>query len=124
MQIAEACGVAVSTINVWKHKHPEFKEALLDARANFDTKVEDALAQRAMGYSCNETRVGFFEGEPVVVDIIKHYPPDPGACKLWLANRQPDKWRENTSQDQEILPIKVDINIEDARIKDEEGNNA
>src|SRR4051812_47469279 len=32
--------------------------------------------------------------EPVYAPYVEHLPPDVGAAKLWLLNRQPNRWRE------------------------------
>ena len=34
------------------------------------------------------------EAGPVIVPHQEHLPPDVGAAKLWLRNRQPERWRE------------------------------
>jgi len=93
VDVAEVLGICVATVNAWKHTYPSFSEALKNARDNYDVNIERALAQRALGYSHRETRVGFYEGQAVTEEIIKHVPPDIGAIKLWLHNRQPERWR-------------------------------
>jgi hypothetical protein len=35
-----------------------------------------------------------YEGQPIEVEYIQHYPPDTQAASLWLRNRQPGKWRD------------------------------
>jgi|SRR5579864_4332861 len=35
-----------------------------------------------------------YEGQPLIVPYLEHYPGDVGAQKSWLHNRQPERWRE------------------------------
>ena len=42
-QLADAFGVAESTISRWKIEHPEFQEALKKGKAFADAEVADAL---------------------------------------------------------------------------------
>jgi hypothetical protein len=39
---------------------------------------------------------------------MEYLPPDPGAAKLWLVNRQPDRWRD-TSKVEVEASAKVEI---------------
>ncbi len=93
-QLAKTLGVRESTLNLWKLKHPEFSESLKNGKQEFDTKnVVVALLHRAMGYSHPDTHISTYEGKVIVTDIVKHYPPDVGACTLYLCNRDPENWR-------------------------------
>jgi hypothetical protein len=122
VDLAEAFGVCVKTIDNWKYSEPEFLQALKEARNNYDDAVEAALAKRAIGYSHTETKVGFYMGEPVEVEVVKHYPPDAGAAKMWLANRRPEKWRDQGADVDDVPePVKVEINVIDASKKDADG---
>lgn len=97
-QIAKNLGVSHQTFNQYKHKYPEFLDALTKGKAPVDTQVENALLKKALGYEyveVHETET-FENGHPqtIVKRVTKHIPPDTTACKFWLANRMKDRWRE------------------------------
>lgn len=104
--LARLFGVEESTIYCWKNDHPEFSETIIDGKDAADTRVANALYQRAMGYEHTDVEIkvvskGSGEGSEIVeTPIIKHYPPDTNAARLWLMNRQSGKWRD-----------KVDVNL-------------
>lgn len=92
-QLAGFFKVTERTILTWKKKYPQFLSALKRGRDIADAKVVKSLYQRAIGYKHKEDKIFQYEGSPVVVPTVKHYPPDPVACIYWLNNRQPDKWK-------------------------------
>jgi len=93
-QLAEFFNVAESTLNLWKKKFPEFADSLKRGKTVADAKVAGSLFSRATGYSCPEAKVNVVDGEVVITDVVKHYPPDATSIIFWLKNRQPDKWRD------------------------------
>jgi len=93
-QMAGELGITEKTLNNWKNAHEEFLLSLKRGKEEPDSKVEDALYQRALGYSHPEDKIFNQNGVPLVVPTIKHYPPDPTAIIFWLKNRRPDKWRD------------------------------
>ena len=108
--LADLFGVCEKTINNWKEKHPSFLQSLKTSKEDLDAKVERALYQRATGYSHPEQKVFNNGGEPMIVDTEKHYPPDTGACVVWLANRQPKKWKKDPGEvKQDLPPISIEI---------------
>lgn len=93
-EIAEEIGVSISTFRSWKLRHEELSDVLKKGKERADQRVEDALYSRALGYSHPDVDLRVIEGQIVQTPIIKHYPPDTGACIFWLKNRRPDQWRE------------------------------
>jgi len=100
-ELADFFGVTESTLNLWKKEHPEFSESLKNGKEVADANVADRLYKRAMGYEHPEDKIFQYEGEPVIVPTIKHYPPDTTAAIFWLKNRQRGKWRDK--QDHEVF---------------------
>lgn len=96
--LAEFFEVTVSTINLWKQKHPEFSESLKRGKITADSAVAASLYKRAVGYSHPAVKIFNNQGEPLVVDYTEHYPPDTTACIFWLKNRQPQLWRDRIEQ--------------------------
>ena len=118
-QMAPVMNISLGTIEYWKRKKPSFLNALNEGKSLADAKVAHSLFQRAVGYSHPDVhilsnRVKIFDEygkvieertEPLIVDIIKHYPPDSYACQKWLALRQRAKWA-----DTQKLEISGEIN--------------
>jgi hypothetical protein len=117
-QMAKIFGVAESTWNAWKLKHPEFAEALCEGKDEADAKVAASLYQRAIGYRHIDFKMFQHEGKVITKRFVKHYPPDTMAAMYWLNNRQ----RLNWAQRQEVtgagggpLEVKDVTDIEAAR---------
>ena len=100
--------VAESTLNLWKQKYPDFYEAMVKGKDEFDTGVaEKALLKRVKGYSFTEvTRepliVKDLDGSKVLADaklsvtkkVRKHVPPNPTSIVFFLKNRAPQRWKD------------------------------
>lgn len=97
--LADFFGVDVATVNRWKMKHPDFCESLKAGKTVSDAEVANMLFKRALGYSHPEDKIMQYEGSPVIVPTIKHYPPDTIAAIFWLKNRRPDLWRDKVTQE-------------------------
>lgn len=95
-EIAEFFEVDPVTIYRWKDKHAQFCKALKRGKAESDNLVEESLYKRATGFSRKAVKIFMPAGalEPVYAEYVEHFPPDPGAAKLWLTNRKPDEWRD------------------------------
>lgn len=93
-EMADFFGVAESTLNLWKQRHPEFSESTTRGKLLADAEVAEKLFQRAKGYSHEAVKVFNNQGEEMIVPYTEHYPPDTQAASLWLRNRQPAKWRD------------------------------
>jgi len=91
-QIAVACDIAERTLQYWKKQHPDFAKEFDEALKHPTERVRTALFQRAIGYSHPEEKVVIQNGEPVIVTVTKHYPPDTAACQHWLAVYRPEEW--------------------------------
>lgn len=113
-EISEILDIAESTLNLWKEKHPEFMESLKKGKEDADANVADRLYQRAMGYEHDDVHIANYQGQTIITDIRKYYPPDPTAAIFWLKNRQPSKWRDkvehdHTSKGEKINNIQIEI---------------
>ncbi len=93
-ELADFFEVAVSTIALWKVEHPEFSDALKLGKDVSDSRVEQKLYQRAMGYECDEVDIRVVDKEIIQTPIRRIYPPDTTAAIFWLKNRKPKEWRE------------------------------
>lgn len=110
-EVAEKVGVAVRTVHRWKKDHPEFREALIETKAFLDARVELSLFRRATGYPVTKVEVTTEEGQETKrVTKTEEIAPDVQACRLWLMNRDPERWR-----DRQQVEHSGEIKIDDAR---------
>lgn len=109
VEIGKVLGVTEMTINRYK-KDEKFLLALKNGKEISDSAVEKSLFERAMGYSCPETKVFCHEGVITTHEVIKHYPPEVVACIFWLKNRKPAEWRDKrevTGADGGPMKVKI-----------------
>lgn len=117
-ELAIFFGVSESTLNRWKHAHPEFSESIRRGKAIADAEVVEALYRSAVGFSYEESVVKEFNGKIEVIKTTKHRPPNTTAMIFWLRNRQPNKWSNNPSpinEDEEATPVQIIVNVQDVR---------
>lgn len=96
-EIAQALKVTTQTLHNWAARHPRFFDALYrEGKEAFDIRIERTLAERAQGYSIEAEKV-FANGARMTV--VEHVPPDIGAMKMWLTNRNPERWAEKQNVD-------------------------
>lgn len=111
VQLADFFNVCEDTINEWKKVYPEFSESLKKGKSKYDNEtVVNSLLHRAIGYQHKEDKIFMHNGKPVIVETIKHYPPDPTSCIFWLKNRLPDEWREKVEgkgDDEDPPPVEI-----------------
>jgi hypothetical protein len=101
VEIAAQFGINPDTLTVWKRNHPEFSVALDSGKAEADAEVAASLFERATGAKVPAVKIFLGpvgkEGEspqPIYAPYTQYHPPETGAAKLWLTNRQPERWRE------------------------------
>ena len=120
-EMAAFWDVSRDAVQKWMVNKPDFAKAIKENRALPDSRVEESLFHRAIGYSHEAEEIKVINDAVVRVPTIKHYPPDPVACIFWLKNRQPDRWRdkpEGTDEGGDAMPVKVELVVMDARRKD------
>lgn len=103
-EMAEFFEVAEQTVNNWKADFPEFFESMQRGKGAADADVAHSLYRRATGCSHPDVSVNIVAGEVVLTELVRHYPPETAAAKLWLLNRQPKKWRDK-------VEVKADLNL-------------
>lgn len=111
-ELGKFFGVSEQTINAWKKNHSHFLESIQAGRVIADAEVAASTYHRAIGYSHPEDKILQDKGVPIIVPTTKHYPPDYNAARLWLMNRQRNRWQDKpTDADNEQPPTPVQINI-------------
>ncbi len=92
--VAEALGVDVSAIEDWKRDYPEFRAACDRGRAQANSGPQRSLFRRAVGYDHDVEKVMKKGSRAYLVSTREHVKPELGACRLWLMNRRPEKWKK------------------------------
>jgi hypothetical protein len=87
-EMAEVIGIDEATLNGWKSEHPHFGRELARGKTEADADVAHGLYQRAIGYSHSAEKIFQHEGKIIRARFTEHYPPEPGASKIWLTNRR------------------------------------
>lgn len=93
-EMADFFDVTLATWHNWKKNQKNFFDSLKEWKENADSRVERSLYERATGYSHTEEKIFNNNGEPLVVETVKHYPPDTTAAIFWLKNRDRKNWRD------------------------------
>lgn len=119
-RLALKCGVTRETFRRWIKMFPEIAKAVSKGKDPYDIEVENALHNRALGYTIElkktfkVRRIDYDaegrkvrEYEELVVGIDEmHVPADTTAEIFWLKNRKPDEWREKRES---ILNMNLDV---------------
>ena len=123
-EIAHNCGIGMTTLNTWKAKYREIREALKEGKEAIDILVENALLKRALGYTYEEkiyerkqvTEEGDM-GMPLTKTVTKEVMPDVTAQIFWLKNRKKADWRDNAERlEMEREKLELAKRLTDAQI--------
>jgi len=102
-QIAIKLGISKTAFYEYLKFYTDFADSLKRGKAPVDTKVENALLKRALGYELEEVMTeydiaGKKRDETALPSKVrktkKEVLPDVTAQIFWLKNRQPMKWRD------------------------------
>ena len=123
-QIAHNCGIGMTTLNTWKAKYREIREALKEGKEAVDLLVENALLKRALGYTYEENTYErkqiTEEGDTGMVltkTVTKEVIPDTTAQIFWLKNRKKAEWRDNAERiEMEREKLELAKRLTDAQI--------
>jgi transposase-like protein len=111
LQIAHAIGVSIDTLQTWLNQYSEFSAALKEGKVPADSKVENSLFKRAVGYKYTEKKVvAFPDGSSRIETTKKEVAPDTTAQIFWLKNRLPGEWR-----DKQTVELGGEVKFTDAR---------
>lgn len=114
VEVATFFGVTVQAVFSWSKRSDAFRQARADGKERADGKVAAAFYKRALGYSHEAVKImapSQAGGAVIRETYTQHYPPDTQAAILWLANRQPGRWKtkpgeaENSDAD---IPIRIE----------------
>lgn len=116
-QIAQALGIARSTLQDYLNEHQEFADALNGGKILADNQVVSAMFKRAVGYDYVEEHFEYSPGgkkdeegneKPAkiknVKKVKKHVPANIMAGLIWLYNRQRSNWKQKQLELPDNLP--------------------
>lgn len=122
-EVAEKLGISYSTYRKYKSASVALKGRIATAKDKKNQEVEKALFKNCKGYDYYEDVVSKLKVEELAEDgetiltkevveinsIKKHSPPNLGAQKYWLNNREKMKWQEDphkVTNDKKLTKIK------------------
>lgn len=95
--IMAIANVSQETLDYWKAMHPDLADAIDSGRTEADVQVVESLFKLAVGYERQIEEVAGKDAD--IVRYTKYYPPELGAIKAWLYNRQKQKWGEKSTSE-------------------------
>jgi transposase-like protein len=115
-ELAQAFNIANSTLYEWCNQHRELHEAVQVNADAFNTRVERALAERAIGFfvTLREEIRDEKTGKVLAPAQRQYYPPDTTACIFFLKNRLREKWKDvhKVENDVRVLKSSEELRIE------------
>ncbi len=85
-EASNKANIARSTHYKWMNEDPEYKKEVEIINEEAIDYAEGKLMALIKGYSHKEDKIFQYEGSPVVVPTVKHYPPDTTAVIYFLKN--------------------------------------
>lgn len=112
-EIADAFGLAVSTIYEYKKKYKEFSKAFARGRKRVVFEIKAALLKKALGFEYEEEkRVGKKDKDGDNIVLIEQYKrycaPSEQAAAMLLRNYDAN-WRDNDKASAEIRKQETDL---------------
>lgn len=95
--LARVFSVPIQTLTTWRKRHPKLDEAIANGRDRADAAVANAYYKRAVGYTQKQQRTVNSKHGVQVVTVEETIPPDPSACRTWLASRHRQGWGEQST---------------------------
>jgi hypothetical protein len=94
-EVAEAFNVSTRTLFNWLNLHPELHDAVQVGVDTFNSRVERALAERAIGFWIVLEEAQYDADDNEIRPARRQYfPPDVTAGIFFLKNRLRERWRD------------------------------
>lgn len=110
----KAANLSRDTYYTYYNNDEKFKEAVDELSNKALDFVESKLFERIDGYEHPEDKVFIHNGKPLIVPMIKHYPPDP-ASMIWYLKTKGKKRGYIEKSEIEITASVSRIIFEDAK---------
>lgn len=112
-EIANALGIAESTLHKYKAEKTELAEAFAQGRAKIIIDIRAALLKKALGFSYNEEKkVGKKDKDGERIVLVEQYerycPPSETAAAMLLRNYD-DDWRDRDNISTELRQQEYDL---------------
>lgn len=109
-QIIACFGIGKSSWYEYKHKFPEFSEAIAHARIKLSLQLKSALKMKALGYTAKETRtrIAIDDNGGYKETYEKVVAPDFASIDRLLQNIDPN-WRTEDSGARDLKKQQTDI---------------
>ena len=95
-EIAFSFGLNPKIIKAWRKIYPDFDKAIEEGRTVADLQVIEALHKRAVGltrrYDIAKPVGRGKQASLEVVTLEEEILPETNAIKMWLQNRDPERW--------------------------------
>lgn len=105
-QVAYNMCISKDTLIDWRKRFPEIMDAMKIGREAADLIIQNALFERARGFTVKDVKETVGTKGTESVTMIKTIPGDVNAMMFWLSRRQPDVWKEKK---EEIITADADI---------------
>lgn len=117
-EIAKSLGICVATLNNYKLKYPEFKQALSKNKGkDILQKLINAGIDGAIGYYKDEVTIVEKDGAKVVTKTRRWYPPNPSLNQFYVKNYGKEEGYVSDPMDYELKKAKNDLEIAIAKDK-------
>lgn len=114
IEICKKLGVGKTAYHRYQKEHKNFRDSIERGKIPVNVRVEKALLKRALGYPVVERTTEYIKpkgkGRPVKVSmkkVEKGLAPDVTAQKFFLANRDPERWREKKELEVKIKEMSI-----------------
>jgi hypothetical protein len=119
-------GVQGITVDKWKERNPDFREAYTEGHWMFGMKVGETLGQRALGYDYTEVEFSQHVDRQGNIRNLKktthkHMAPDTVAIIFYLKNRFRESWADvNKMEVESRLAIDITKKLDMVSLTDAE----
>lgn len=116
-EMAEAMGVTISCLRVWRGTYKQFANAVKIGKEQANERVKHAMYEKACGYAHDDMEYKVVDKELIAIPVVKHYPPDTRAGMFWLMNRDPANWKSNPdgAEEKEAPPLTINFQVAEAK---------
>lgn len=110
VQICKDTRISSYSFYKWMEEDSELKEELKSAQSFANISVEDALMKSALGFFITAEKI---TAAGTVVQYQQYIPPSIVAQIFYLKNRMPERWKDRTEVEHDLLTDTIKVTIKD-----------